>query len=37
MLEQKNELKSDCKSFVMVLVSAPMFLFHWKKIQTERE
>ena len=35
-LEQKNALKSACKSFVMVLVSAPMFLFHWKKIQAER-
>lgn len=36
-LEQKNALKSACKSYVLVLVSAPMFLYHWKKIQTERE
>ena len=35
-LEQKNSLKSACKSFVLVLVSAPMFLLHWKKIQAER-
>lgn len=35
-MQQKNALKSACKSFVLVLVSAPMFLIHWKKIQAER-